>query len=90
MASIRTTQGCLLLGALCAVDILVYYVHPEKLSAHGDVRRQQIPNVALQPIDFRGKSEYYTHCEIAEVIATHHKYRRVSLWEKPYGPVLQL
>ena len=55
VASLGTTQGCPLHSALCAVDVLVYRVHFEKLSAHGDVRRPQIPNVAVQPIDVLGK-----------------------------------
>ena len=55
VGSIGTTQGRPLRGALCAVDVLVYRVHPEKLSAHGDVRRSQIPNITVQPIDFLGK-----------------------------------
>ena len=40
----------------CVVDVLVYRVHPEKLSAHGDVRRPQIPDIAVQPQFFWGKS----------------------------------
>ena len=39
----------------CAVDVLVYRLHPEKSSAHEDVRRPQIPILPLQPIDFLGK-----------------------------------
>ena len=43
-------------STLCAVDVLVYRVHLEKLSAHGDVRRPQYRISLFNPRSFWGKS----------------------------------
>ena len=52
---------------MCAVDVLVYRVYLEKLSAHGDVRRPQIPNVTVQLIDVLGKVQKNNHLAKTEI-----------------------